>query len=163
MDVQLLHSNINHKERTDACKTLLDKRNNRAFPTNWLTKLIQLIFKCNTMIFNGHYFHQIKGTATGTPIAVSYVNIFLSVFESNMLLEYQNKYTCKRTSWLQFIHIFFAWTGDEKSVKYFLNFCNNYSKSKGMQSTIAFMYFYSTSIANFLYITDKGEKNGILS
>ena len=94
MDVQLLHSNINHKERTDACKTLLDKRNNRAFPTNWLTKLIQLIFKCNTMIFNG--------TAIGTPIAVSYVNIFLSVFESNMLLEYQNKYTCKRTSWLRF-------------------------------------------------------------
>ena len=32
-----------------------------------------------------------------------------------------------------------------------------------MQSTVAFMYFYSTSIVNFLYITDKGEKNGILS
>ena len=28
MDVQLLHPNINHKECTEACKTLLDKRNN---------------------------------------------------------------------------------------------------------------------------------------
>ena len=107
MDVQLLHPNLNHKECTEACKTLLDKRNNWAIPTNWLTKLIQLIFKRNTMIFNGHYFHQIKGTAIGTPKAVSYVNIFLSVFESNMLLEYQNKYTCKWTSWLRFIHVFF--------------------------------------------------------
>ena len=28
----------------------------------------------------------------GSPMAVSYANIFMSVFESNMLLEYQNKY-----------------------------------------------------------------------
>ena len=70
MDVQSLYSNIDHKEGIDACKTLLDKRNNRAFPTNRLTKLIQLILESNTMMFNGHYFHQIKGTAMGTSMAV---------------------------------------------------------------------------------------------
>ena len=50
------------------------------------------------MIFNGRYLHQIKGTAMGTPIAVSYANTFMSVFESNMLQEYQNTYKCKPTS-----------------------------------------------------------------
>ena len=85
------------------------------------------------MMFNGCYFHQIKGTAVGTPMVVSYANIFMSVFESNMLLEYQNKYNCKSTCWLRFIDdIFFIWTGNEKSLKHFLNFCNNY-KNKGME------------------------------
>ena len=99
----------------------------------------------------------------GTPMAVSYANIFMSVFESNMLLEYQNKCNCKPTSWLQFVNIFFNWTGDKKSLKYFLNFCSNYSKNKGMQSTIKFKYFYSTSTIYFVDVTVNVEKNGTLS
>ena len=51
MDVQSLYPNIDQKEGIDACKSLLDKRNNRAFPTNQLTKLIQLILESNTMMF----------------------------------------------------------------------------------------------------------------
>ena len=163
MDVQFLYPNIDQKEGIDACKSLLDKRNNRAFPTNQLTKLIQLILESNTVMFNGRYFHQIKGTAMGTPMALSYANIFMSVFDSNMLLKYQNKYNCKPTSWLRFIDIFFNWPGDEKSLKHFLNFCNNYSKNKGMQSTIKFTYSYSTLTVNFLDVTVKVEKNGTLS
>ena len=100
----------------------------------------------------------------GTPMAVSYANILMSVFESNMLLEYQNKYNCKPTSWLWTIdEIFYIWTGDEKSLKHFLNFCSNYSKNKGMQYTIKFTYSYSTLTVNFLDVTVKVEKNGTLS
>ena len=32
MDVQSLHTIIDHQEGIDACKTLLNKRNNRVFP-----------------------------------------------------------------------------------------------------------------------------------
>ena len=99
MDVQSLYPNIDHKDGIDACKELLDKRNNRAFPTSRLTKIVQLILEGNTMMFNGRYFYQIKGTARGIPMAVSYANIFMSFFESNMFLEYN----CKPTSWLQLI------------------------------------------------------------
>ena len=93
MDVQSLYPNIDHIGGIDTYKTHLDKKDNIAFPTSWLTKLIQLILKSNTMIFNGYYF---QWTAMGTPLAVSYANIFVSMFELNMLLEYQNK--CKPTS-----------------------------------------------------------------
>ena len=89
MDVQFLYPYIDPKEGIDVCKSLLDKRNNCAFLTNRLTKLIHLILKCSTMIFNGRYFHQIKGTAMSTPMVVSYASIFMLVFESNMLLKYQ--------------------------------------------------------------------------
>ena len=163
MDVQSLYPNIHHKEGIDACKRLLDKRNNRTFPTNQLTKLIQLILESNTMMFNGRYFHQIKRTPMGNPVAVSYCNISMSVFKSNMLLEYQNKYNCIPTSWLWFIDIFFIWKRDEKSLKHFLNFCNNYSKTKVMQSTIKFTYSYSTLTVNFLDFRVKVEKNGTRS
>ena len=53
---------------------------------------------------------------------------------------------------------FFIWTGDEKFLKHFLNFCYNYSKSKGMESTIKFTYSYSTLTVNFLDVTVKEEK-----
>ena len=98
-----------------------------------------------------------------TPMVVSYANIFMSVFELNMFLEYQNKYNCKPTCWLRFIDIFFIWTGNEKSLKHLLNFCNNYSKNEGMQSTIKFTQSYSTLTVNFLDVTVKVEKNGTLS
>ena len=163
MDVQSLYPNIDHKEGTNTCKALLNKRNNRAFPTNQLTKLIQLILESNTM-FNGRYFHQINETAMATSLAVSYANIFMSMSESNMLLEYQKKYNCEPTSWLRFIDIFFIWTGDEKSLKHFFNFCNNYSKRcNGMQSTMKFTYSYSTLTVNFLDVTVKVEKKGTLA
>ena len=68
MDVQSLYPNIDYKEGIDACKTILDKKNNRTFPINRLRKLIQLIIERNTMMFNGSYFHQIKGTTMGTPM-----------------------------------------------------------------------------------------------
>ena len=41
------------------------------------------------MSFNGRFFHQIKGTATGTPMAVSYANIFSSEFEQRLLHDYE--------------------------------------------------------------------------
>ena len=71
----------------------------------------------------------------GTLVAVSYANIFMSVFKSDMLLKCQNKYKCKQASWSCFFDdFFFIWTGYEKSLKHYLNSCNNYSKSKGMHT-----------------------------
>ena len=96
------------------------------------------------MIFNGCYFHQIK-------------------YELNMLLEYQNKYNCKSTSWIQLIDIIFLFgQGMRQGKRLFLNFCNNCCKSKEKQSTKKCTYSYSISIVN-LNVTVKVEKNGTLS
>ena len=89
MDVQSLYPNIDHKKGIYACSHVLDKRTNQSFPTRVIVKLIQLILKCNVMSFNGRFFHQIKGTAMGTPMAVSYANIFMSEFEQRLLHGYE--------------------------------------------------------------------------
>ena len=96
-DVQSLYPNIDHKEGIDACSHVLDKRTNQSFPTRVIVKLIQLILKCNFVSFNGRFFHQIKGTAMGTPMAVSYANIFLSEFEQRLLQDYEQRYRHKPT------------------------------------------------------------------
>ena len=58
MDVQSLYPIIDHQEGIDACQTLLNKRNNRVFPSNRFTKLIQLILKSNTMILTPNKGHK---------------------------------------------------------------------------------------------------------
>ena len=72
MDVQSLYQNTDHKKCMDACSRVLDKKTNQSFPTRVIVKLIQLILKCNGMSFNGRFFHQIKGMAMSSPMAVSY-------------------------------------------------------------------------------------------
>ena len=88
--------------------------------------------------------------AMGTSMAVSYANIFMSVFKQHLLYDYEQRYKCKPALWLRFIDdIFLVWIGDEASLKSFLKCCNEYSKSRDMSSNIKFSYSYSLSIVAF--------------
>ena len=151
MDVQSLYPNIDHKEGVDPCSRVLDKRTNKSFPTRVIVNLIQLILKCNIMSFNGRFFHQIKETVMDTPMAVSYTNIFMSEFEQHLLQDYEQRYKHKPALWLRFIDdIFLVWIGDEASLKSFLKYCNEYSKSRDMSPNIKFSYSYSLSAVSLL-------------
>ena len=103
MDVQSLYPNIDHKVGIDACSHVLDKRTNQSFPIRVFVILIQLILKCNVMSVNGRFFHQIKGMAMGTPMTVSYANIFMSEFKQCLLCDYEQRYKPKPALWLRFI------------------------------------------------------------
>ena len=78
---------------------------------NFLRRLIYLVLKCNTLRFSSRFFHQIKGTAMGTLIAVNFANIFMSKFEEEMLDEL-TVYALPKG--LRFIDdIFFIWDNDK--------------------------------------------------
>ena len=110
-----------------------------------------LVLRSNTLRFGARFFHQINGTAMGTPIAVNFANLFMSKFESDMLNDYEAQYGCRPAYWARFIDdVFFIWTGDEESLKVFLNFCNNYSKSQNRKSSIRFTSTYSKQRVVFL-------------
>ena len=107
------------------------------------------------------FFHLIKGTAMGTPMAVNFANLFMAKFETEMLADYKKKFKKLPTVWLQYIDdIFFTWDYDETSLKHFINFCNNYSSNQNMKSNITFTADYSTSEVYFLDTTIKvkGER-----
>ena len=81
-----------------------------------------------------------------------------------MLSEYQKLYNKKPNTWLRFIDdIFFVWSGDEKSLKHFLTFCNNFSNEYNLKSSIKFTYTYSEKEVNFLDTKVEIEDNGSLS
>ena len=92
MDVSSLYPNIDHQEGIDACETALNTRTSQSVPTSVLCDLIMTILKCNTLKFGERFFHQIKGTAMGTSMAVNLANLFMGKFETDLLNDYRNKY-----------------------------------------------------------------------
>ena len=113
-----------------ACEYALNKRKTPLISTSVLTGLIMTVLKSNTLKFGERFFHQIKGTAMGTPMAVNFANLFMAKFETEMLADYKKKFKKLPTVWLRYIDdIFFTWDYDETSLKHFINFCNNYSSN----------------------------------
>ena len=161
MDVSSLYPNIDHEEGVKACEYALNKRKTPLISTSVLTGLIMTVLKSNTLKFGERFFHQVKGTAMGTPMAVNFANLFMAKFETEMLADYKKKFKQLPTVWLRYIDdIFFMWDYDEASLKHFINFCNNYSSNQNMKSNITFTADYSTSEVYFFdtKIKFKGER-----
>jgi hypothetical protein len=151
MDVASLYTNIDHEEGAQACFEKLKRRKNKKISPNLLKKLISLVLKSNVFRFNNTLYKQIKGTAMGTPMAVNYANIFLDKLETEMLKEYESKTNHKPLVWMRYIDdIFLIWTHGEESLKDFLKFCDEYSTSKKMKSTIRYESSCSTKSVDFL-------------
>jgi hypothetical protein len=72
------------------------------------------------MQFGSRFFRQIKGTAMGTPMAVSFANLFMKKFECDLLDAFEKEHNMRPFLWLRFIDdVFFIWDGDESSLKVF--------------------------------------------
>ena len=154
MDVESLYPNIDHEEGISACEKFLNLRKNQKFPTSRICRLIGLILSSNTLRFISRFFHQVKGTAMGTPMAVNFANLFMAKFEEEMLAEYEKQHGLKPNTWLRYIDdIFFIWCGTEESLKHFINFCNTFAEQSNMKSTIKFTSHYSKSSVRFLDIS----------
>ena len=163
MDVSSLYPNIDHTEGTNACSSYLDKHQSSCVPSSTLKTLIKLILQSNTMCFKDRFYHQIKGTAMGTGMAVNYANLFMAKLEEDMLDSYYQQTGLRPSVWFRFIDdIFFIWQGDENSLRHFLLFCNQFSDSQNMKSSIKFTYSYSATSVNFLDTTVSLAKDGTL-
>ena len=151
MDVTSLYLNIDHEEGTEACYDHLRRHKIPSPLCNFLRRLIYLVLKCNTLRFGSRFFHQIKGTVMGTPMAVNFANMFMSKFEEEMLDEFQSIHDLRPALWLRLIDdTFFIWDNDEISLQSFLKLCNSCSTNKKMKSTIKFTFKYSKQEVIFL-------------
>ena len=155
MDVASLYTNIDHEEDANACFKALQKGKNKKTSPSLLKRLILLVLGSNIFRFNKQIYKQVKGTAMETPLSVIYANIFLDCFETNMLNEYEKKTGLRPFLWLRYIDVFFILNHDESSLKDFIEFCNNYSDNKKMNSKIKFESSVSKEFVNFLDVTVK--------
>ena len=151
MDVSSLYPNIDHEEGVAACREALERRIDKSVPSDVIADLITFILKSNTLSFDDKFYHQIKGTAMGTPMAVNFANLFMSKFETDLLRDYQKEYHKGPVMWIRYIDdIFFVWDHDQDTLKHFLSYCNSYATKNSYNSSIKFTMEYSRSDVVFL-------------
>ena len=163
LDVNSLYPNIEQQEGADACEEFLETRGTKSIPSNIIKSLILLVLRSHTLNFLGRFFHQVKGTAMETPMAVNFANLFMSKFEKELLSEYKKKFGTGPFMWLRYIDdIFIIWEGSQSTLEHFLAFCNDYSREKSMKSNITFKYSFSQKSVNLLDVTVTLQEDGSL-
>ena len=116
MDVASLYTNIGHREGAEACFQKLETRKNKDIPSSLLKDLILTVLQSNVFRFGNHLYKQIKGTAMGTPMAPNYANLFMTVFEENMIKDYHRKTGLTPFVWYRYIDDEFLYGATEMKV-----------------------------------------------
>ena len=92
LDVVSLYTSIDHGQGIQAMMTFL--RGDHVHPTlpdypgrDWMSivRVMCLILTCNYFTWDGTLYHQLRGTAMGSPAAVVYANIFMFQVEKSHL------------------------------------------------------------------------------
>jgi len=87
MDVRSLHTNIHHQEGIETVWKAYDAFYKDEIPilTECLQRALKLILQKTSFHFNGKNYHQTRGTAMGTKMAIAFANIFMGTVESKIL------------------------------------------------------------------------------
>ena len=118
MDVTSLYTNIPHDDGMAACRKIWEQRTDQEPPTECLVEMLTLVLKNNNFTFDGNHYLQINGTAMGTKMAPSYVNIFMGDLEERLLLSSLKQ----PLSWFRFIDdVDMKWTHGDKELDEFWN------------------------------------------
>ena len=104
--------------------------------------------------FYKKYFIQTSGTAIGIKLAPGYANLFLCIFERNML----NKYPIKPSIWLRYVDdILMIWNDSEDKFMDFLAYINT------VNPAIQFTYAHSFKSVNFLDVSVTLTNDGTIT
>ena len=164
LDVNALYPNIDQEEGANACHEYLEKRSEKSVSSKVLRRLILLVLRCNTLIFKNRFFHQVCGTAMGTPLAVNFANLFMAKFEQQLLHEYERLHKERPAVWIRFIDdIFIIWEGNMDGLNKFIKFANCFAKENGYKSSITFKHATSITNVNFLDTTISLQPDGTLA
>ena len=106
-----LYPNIPHKERLEAIRKTLDKREDQTIWMDSLILLAECVLKNNVFEHNMRYFKQLQGTVVGTKFAPLYAVLFMGYLEDKIL----NSFVEKPLVWWRYIDdIFMIWQHGER-------------------------------------------------
>ena len=106
---------------------VLDEREDKSIPTEYLMKLLKLVMKGFIFKFNNEFLVQLIGTSMGTRVAPTYANVFMGKLEQLMLQRCPAHLRQFLHTWKRFIDdILVIWTGSEDQFKEFFNFLNDF-------------------------------------
>ncbi|CAF1538052.1 unnamed protein product [Adineta ricciae] len=93
IDVSDLYTVIPHVEGVLSLKSMLDhlklkKVNN--VRTEAILRLARFVMKNNYFKYNGQYYHQVRGGAMGSPLALTIANCYMFFYEQNIIRQVTN-------------------------------------------------------------------------
>ena len=84
-----MYTNIDTNHGIQALKEWLSRHNNelpKGFPTTMVLRAVELVMKNNIFQFDNTFWHQLTGTAMGTPVACTYATIYFANHEETTFL-----------------------------------------------------------------------------
>ncbi|KAK6175800.1 hypothetical protein SNE40_014189 [Patella caerulea] len=142
MDVTSLYTNIpNRQGILHVARAIRKHKPQWSISPTYLLKLLEFVLQNNVFTFNDEIYHQISGTAMGSPVACSFSTIFLGELEEILL-----KQTSGRSDlYVRYIDdIFMIWPHGEARLERFIKEMNS------MHDTIKFTAEYSRERVSFL-------------
>ena len=121
IDITALYPSIPHDDGLANLRNALLVNSIPTLTINGSCDMTELVLKRNVFEFNKKYFIKTIGTAIGTKLAPRYANLFLSIFERSMLIQYH----IKPSTWLRYVDdIFMIWNDSEDKNKDLLAYIN---------------------------------------
>ena len=146
IDVTGAYLNIPHNDGIQALEEALKERKKQIIPSDFLSKLMELILKNNIFEFNEDLYKQLIGAAMGTPPAPSYANIYMAKRIDGAIREAAIKYGTQGKSALQMLKrflddIFQIFSGTTKQLHSFFEEINQ------IHPTLKFTMSHTTPIS----------------
>ena len=149
-DVSALYTVIDHSDGILACEERLEQRvesEKLSMPTAYIKQLIEMILTSNCFKFGKKFYHQIKGTAMGTPMAPGYANVFMGRVEKLLLDQYEKETGLRPKIWLRFLDdIFMVWQHGPEELRKFQGFMQTFAKSQAMRTDLQFTFEVGSSV-----------------
>ncbi|CAJ0967227.1 unnamed protein product [Ranitomeya imitator] len=127
IDVEALYSSIRHKDGLRAIGHYVSSRGVHCGRHNtFLLELLDFVLQRNYFLFGGKYYHQLRGTAMGSPCAPTYANLLLGWWEDTLIFKDEDEIWSPRIIfWGRFIDdILVLWRGDARSFSDFVAYLN---------------------------------------
>lgn len=127
IDVEALYSSIPHSWGLKAVEYFLKTRGLQHRLHNiFVLQLLEFILQHNYFLFDSKIFHQLRGTAMGSPCAPTYANLFLGWWEDTHIFgDDSSIWTPSILYWGRFIDdIFILWNNSELAFRQFVDSLN---------------------------------------
>ena len=106
MDVKALYTNIPEEDALESLKSVLEKRQNKEVPTEFIAKLMELILRNNLFSFHDGVYRQENGGAMGSSPIPDYANIFMAEKIDHHIKSLATQLAGSRSSPLKFLKRF---------------------------------------------------------
>ncbi|XP_071999452.1 uncharacterized protein [Engystomops pustulosus] len=125
-DVESLYTCIKHHDGLNAVRYFLSMENVTQEFSSFILQLLEFVLFHNFFVFGGSFYLQLQGTAMGASCAPSYANLFLGLWERDLLDSDRDVAMDRVLFWARYIDdILIIWRGDLVELQSFFSTLNN--------------------------------------